>query len=80
MNFTDVTTQKRLKREEEKSRLLTLLNQSVHHEMIGPLKASIDVAENLKRHLQDDPKYYGLANTIIVSSKLILFQANDLLD
>ena len=50
LNFTDITTYKKLKREEEKNRLLNVINYSVHHEIIGPLKANIDVGENLRRH------------------------------
>ena len=49
LNFTDFTTYKKLKREEEKSKLLSLLNHSVHHEMIGPLKANVEFSKSLKR-------------------------------
>ena len=79
INFTDITTYKRLKREEEKGRLLGTLNRSIHHEMLGPLKANVEVAENLIRHL-DDPQCREMAQIIEISSKLILFHANDLLD
>ena len=79
LNFTDITTYKKLKREEEKSRLLSVLNYSIHHEIIGPLKANIDVAENLRRH-QESLKCKEMAKMVVISSKLILFHANDLLD
>ena len=80
LNFTDITMYKRLKHEEEKTRLLNMLNHSTHHEMIGPLKANIEFAENLKRLCREDPVNCELANIIVISSKLLLFHANDLLD
>ena len=70
----------KLKLEEEKTRLLNMLNYSVHHEMLGPLRANIDVAENLIRRCRNDPQYFDLANIIVISSKLLEFHANDLLD
>ena len=42
LNFTDMTMDLQLKREEEKNRMLKALNMSVHHEMLGPLKVNID--------------------------------------
>ena len=56
LNFTDITTQKRLKLEEEKSRMLTILNTTVHHEMLGPLTANVDLSERLIRDLRKLPK------------------------
>ena len=41
INFTDITTYKLLKQEEETNRLLQALNTSAHHEMLGPLKTNI---------------------------------------
>ena len=53
LNFTDITTYKRLKKEEEKGRLLNTLYTSVHHEMLGPLKANVDIAILLMKNLQN---------------------------
>ena len=80
LKFTDITMYKILKHEEEKIRLLNVLNYSTHHKIIGPLKANIDFAENLKRRCINDPKSCELAKLIVVSSRLILFHANDILD
>jgi len=47
LNFTDITTYEKLKREEEMSSRLKALNASVHHEMLGPLKANVDICRRL---------------------------------
>ena len=39
LNLTDVTSIMTLEREKEKYRMIKLLNTSVHHEMIAPLRA-----------------------------------------
>ena len=49
LNFTDMTMYLQLKREEEKSRLLSALNTSVHHEMLAPLKANMELSMRLFR-------------------------------
>ena len=51
LNFTDLTMYVKLRREEEKSRLLSTLNMSIHHEMLGPLKANVDMASYLIKNL-----------------------------
>ena len=79
LNFSDITTYKLLKKEEEKSRLLSMLNTSVHHEMLGPLRANLEVSERLIRNLEQS-KLREMAKTIHISSKLVMFHANDLLD
>ena len=53
LNFQDITTQRKLKHQEEKGRLMSTLYSSVHHEMLGPLKASSEAAVRLIRGLQD---------------------------
>ena len=69
LNFSDITTYKKLKREEEKIQLLNILNQSIHHEMIGPLKANIEFAESLARSLKRNSVDAAMAQTIAISSK-----------
>ena len=56
INFTDITAYKRLKLEEETTRLLKTLNASVHHEMITPLRANVDISERLVRCLEQLPE------------------------
>ena len=53
LNFTDITTYKLLKQEEETSRLLQALNASAHHEMLGPLKTNVEFSTRLVNLLRD---------------------------
>ena len=53
LNFTDITTYKQLKKEEETTRLLQALNASAHHEMLGPLKTNVDFSDRLIEELTD---------------------------
>ena len=47
--------------------------------MLGPLKINVEFAEYLIRHLTS-PFMKKKAYLILISSKLVLFHANDLLD
>ena len=83
LNFTDMTMDLQLKREEEKNRMLNALNMSVHHEMLGPLKVNMDTSSSLIKILErqnNSATTRKLAQTILVSSKLLLLHAHDLLD
>ena len=53
LNFTDISTYKRLKQKEESNNLLKTLNASVHHEMIAPLKTNLAMTGRLLRILKD---------------------------
>ena len=53
INFTDITSYKRLKKEEEINRLLKTLNASVHHEMLAPLKANMEISMRLYKQLKN---------------------------
>ena len=79
LNFTDITTYKLLKQEEETSRLLQALNASAHHEMLGPLKTNVEFSNRLVNLLRDK-EHKKMCQTINISSKMILLHANDLLD
>ena len=79
ITFTDTTIQKRLELQEHKNRLLTTMNASMHHEILTPLKVTIQIAERLKS-LQDFTQLKEMAQIVSISSKLVLFHANDLLD
>ena len=54
LNFEDISAVKRLKLEEEKTRVMSALYSSVHHEMIGPLKSNEEAAVRLIRSLTDN--------------------------
>ena len=60
-NFTDITTYKRLKQEEETNNMLKTLNTSVHHEMIAPLRANVEMAERLSKCLKKFPQQRKMA-------------------
>ena len=55
------------------------MNTSVHHEMICPLRVNVRIAEELLS-LVEDEKIKRMAQTLLYSSKLLLLNANDLLD
>ena len=57
-----------------------MLNQSIHHEMIGPLKVNVEICDNLIKYLQENLVCLEMAKTIKVTSKLLLFHAHDMLD
>ena len=80
INFSDITTYKRLKQEEETTRLLKTLNASVHHEMLTPLKANVEISERLIRRLKDSPQERKMAETVLLSSQLVMLHAHDFLD
>ena len=67
-NFQDISAIKKLKREEEKTRLMTLLYSSVHHEIIGPLENNIEASERLIK-LVNDKAQRDLAQIILICSK-----------
>ena len=74
-----MTTAKRLKEQEEKAKLMSTLYQSVHHEMLSPLKNNVEAAVRLIRNLKDK-HLREIAQIILICSKSVLLHANDLLD
>ena len=48
-NFTDMTMYLQLKREEDKNKMLSALNMSVHREMLAPLKTNVEASSHLIR-------------------------------
>ena len=78
-NFQDISAFKRLKHEQEKSRLMGLLCSSVHHEILGPLQTIIEASVRLIRCL-DDQNTREQAQIILICSKQALLFANDILD
>ena len=60
--------------------MLKLLNTSVHHEMLAPLKANVDIAERLVNNLRKFPVQKKMVQTILISSQMVMLHANDMLD
>ena len=56
-----------------------MLSTTVHHEMLGPLRCNVEFAEQLVERIHD-PVLHRKAELIQISSKLVLFHTNDLLD
>ena len=79
LTFQDISTIKKLKHEEQKSRLMSTLYSSVNHEIIGPLKSNEQAALRLIRGIQDQ-SLREQAQIILVCSKQAILNANDLLD
>ena len=48
LNFTDVTSSIMMEREKQKYEMMKSLNTSVHHEMIGPLRAQSSISKSLQ--------------------------------
>ena len=59
--------------------MLANLSTTVHHEMLGPLRSNVEFAEYLVKHSQN-AAHKKKAQLILISSKMVLFHANDLLD
>ena len=79
LHFKNITAIKHLKREEEKTKLMSALYASVHHEMIGPMKSTEEAAVRLIRKLKDN-SLREQAQVILICNKQVLLHANDLLD
>ena len=80
INFTDITTYRRLKKQEETNSLLRTLNTTVHHEMLAPLKANIQICGRVLRLVRDQPQTKEMVQTLFVSSQMLMLHANDMLD
>ena len=55
LQFTDIGAENKLKKEQEKNKMLQMLNATVHHEMLSPLKSNVILANRLLR----DPMFSG---------------------
>ena len=64
----------------ENHELLKTLNTTVHHEMITPLSANVDICQRLLRKLNDNEQVKRLVQIMLVSSQMVMMHANDLLD
>ena len=54
LSFTDITMYHQLHKEQENIRMLKMLNMSVNHEMLTPLKANIEISSRLFRKLKKE--------------------------
>ena len=61
--------------------MLQLLNATVHHEMLSPLKSNVILTQRLSKEFRfEDEKYKKLIKTLEISSQLLLHHSYDLLD
>ena len=68
-----------MEQEKLENKLLKFLNTSVHHELLAPLKANIEILKRLKKGLKDlKPK--RMANTVLTTTLMLMLHANDLID
>ena len=80
VNFIDISTYKRLKQEKVNNELLRTLNTTVHHEMLAPLRANVEICKRLLIKLKQDKDALRLVQIMLVSSQMVMMHANDLLD
>ena len=57
----------RLKKVQENNELLKTLNTTVHHEMLAPLRANIEICQRLLRMLNNNEKAKKMLQVILVS-------------
>ena len=48
--------------------------------MLAPLKANVDISQRLVRALAKFPHEKKMAETVLISSQMVMLHANDLLD
>ena len=81
LQFTDITANQDLRKEKERSRMLEILNATVHHEMLSPLKSNVILSKRLlKETTLGNQKVKDMIKTLYVSSELLLHHSSDLLD
>lgn len=77
--FSDVTESKTLARVEQQNSVLTMLQSSVSHEMMAPLRCIVNFAQVLERELKHSPRQKE-AQLISMTAKLLLAEVKMLLD
>ena len=61
--------------------MLKLLNATVHHEMLSPLKSNVILSKRLLTQTKfANENVRDMVKTLCVSSELLLHHSNDLLD
>ena len=71
LNFLDMTSYFNLEQQKEKYRMIRMLNTTIHHEMIAPLKAQTDISKCLFDN-SENFESKQMAKTIYVSSQMLL--------
>ena len=79
ISFIDISQYAQLKKQEEQNNVLKALNMTVHHEMLSPLRANIEISLLLYQSIKEQ-KIKKLAQILHASSRLLLSHAQDLLD
>ena len=79
LNFSDITSYKKLEQEQEKTRLLYMLNTMTHHEMLAPLNAQMDISKSLFEN-STSYKNKKMAQLLNLSSHMLMLHTQDLLD
>ena len=80
INVTDLTAYTKLQKEEDENKLLKMLNASIHHEMLTPVKTMIEISQRLVSKLSKFPQEKRMVETMLISSQFILMHAHDFLD
>jgi len=61
--------------------MLQMLNTTVHHEMLSPLKSNVILTKRLVKEFKfEDNRLKKLIETLEISSQLLLHHSYDLLD
>ena len=53
VSFIDISPYAWLRQQEEQNKILKVLNTTVHHEMLGPLRANIEISQVLYQSLSN---------------------------
>ena len=77
--MTDITSYVQLQKEQSTNKLLKALNASVHHEILSPIKITIEVCEHLLNS-GIDVEQRELIMLILFSSQFMRMHAQDFLD
>ena len=68
VSFIDISAYKELKQEKATNELLRTLNTTVHHEMLAPLRANVEICKRLLIQLKKDLHAKRLVQIMLVSS------------
>ena len=79
ISFIDISPYAWLRHQKEQNNVLQVLNTTVHHEMLSPLRANIEISQLLYQSMKN-LRMKKMAQILNVSSKLLLSHAQDLLD
>ena len=72
--FTDITAYQLIEKKEEEKRILLALNTTVHHEMLAPLKATMDISMHLYEEI-NQKELKKMAELIFMSTQMIFLHA-----